>query len=217
MSSAGLFGLLLMNVSKASFIALMNPSLRVKQQCATLSILSLKSSRSCTMSLSFSGVHTISPPKAWEKRQFQQGSSVSDSNVGRCVYFWGSVYLYIIPPELQQCGKSSFHLAEELVKEGQLSHAILIQQGAQTCNTHITLFVVQKHNPITVFVFLNCIVIKIAEEGACLVWVFDINVQYFHTSSKASHPSVILQLCVLLKAVFQHSQWVVSWNNRKLT
>lgn len=62
MSSAGLLGLLLMKVSKASFMALMNPSFRVKQLCATLSILSLKSSRSCTMSLSFSGVHTISPP-----------------------------------------------------------------------------------------------------------------------------------------------------------
>lgn len=36
------------------------------------------------------------------------------------------VYLYVIPPELQQCGKSSFHFAEELVEEGQLSHTILI-------------------------------------------------------------------------------------------
>lgn len=46
-------------------------------------------------------------------------------------------YLYIIPPELQQCGKSSFHLAEKLVEEGQFSHAILIQQASQTCNTHV--------------------------------------------------------------------------------
>lgn len=66
-------GLLLIKVSKASFIALMNPSLRVKQLCATLSILSLKSSRSCTMSLSFSGVHTISPPKVWGQGTYHQG------------------------------------------------------------------------------------------------------------------------------------------------
>lgn len=69
-SSAGLLGLLLIKASKASFMALMNPSLRVKQLCATLSILSLKSSRSCTMSLSFSGVHTISPPKDYNQRKF---------------------------------------------------------------------------------------------------------------------------------------------------
>lgn len=56
-------------------------------------------------------------------------------------------YLYIIPPELQQCGKSSFHLAEELVEEGQFSHTILIQQVSQTCNTIIT---------VTTFVCLNC-------------------------------------------------------------
>lgn len=68
-SSAGLLGLLLMKVSKASFMALMKLSLRAKQLCATLSILSLKSSRSCTMSLSFSGVHTISPPKVWNQIQ----------------------------------------------------------------------------------------------------------------------------------------------------
>lgn len=49
------------------------------------------------------------------------------------------VYLYVIPPELQQCGKSSLHLAEELVEEGQLSHTILIQQGAQTWHKNITL------------------------------------------------------------------------------
>lgn len=48
------------------------------------------------------------------------------------------VYLYVIPPELQQRGKSSLHLAEELVEEGQLSHTILIQQGAQTWHTNIT-------------------------------------------------------------------------------
>lgn len=50
------------------------------------------------------------------------------------------VYLYVIPPELQQCGKSSLHLAEELVEEGQLSHTVLIQQGAQTFNKNITHF-----------------------------------------------------------------------------
>lgn len=67
-SSAGLLGLLLMNASKASFMELMKPSFRPKQVWATLSILSLKSSSSCTMSLSFSGVHTISPPNAWEHK-----------------------------------------------------------------------------------------------------------------------------------------------------
>lgn len=48
------------------------------------------------------------------------------------------VYLYVIPPELQQCEKSSLHLAEQLVEEGQLSHTILIQQGAQTWHKNIT-------------------------------------------------------------------------------
>lgn len=48
------------------------------------------------------------------------------------------VYLYVIPPELQQCGKSALHLAEELVEEGQLSHTILIQQRAQTWHKNIT-------------------------------------------------------------------------------
>lgn len=41
-------------------------------------------------------------------------------------------YLYVIPPELQQRGETSFDLAKELVEEGQLSDAIFIEQGAQT-------------------------------------------------------------------------------------
>lgn len=53
--------------------------------------------------------------------------------VGLCVY------LYVIPPELQKCGKSSLHLAEELVEEDQLSQTIPIQQDAQTWYTNITL------------------------------------------------------------------------------
>lgn len=109
-------------------------------------------------------------------------------------------YLYIIPPELQQCGKSSFHLAEKLVEEGQFSHAILIQQVSQTCNTHVT---------VTVCVFkLDCH--YTAEERACLAFVFTQNFQYFDITTEVSHPSVILQSCVLLKAAFQHSQLVVS-------
>lgn len=96
MSSAGLFDLLLMKVSKASFIVLMNPSFRAKQHCATLSILSLKSSRSCTMSLSFSGVHTISPPKAFEQRQFQQCLHGFGWNVGCCL--WPRVQLPLYNP-----------------------------------------------------------------------------------------------------------------------
>lgn len=55
-------------------------------------------------------------------------------------YMLFDLYLYVIPPELQQCGKSSLHLAEELVEEGQLSHTILIQQGAQTWDKNITSF-----------------------------------------------------------------------------
>lgn len=43
-------------------------------------------------------------------------------------------YLDVVPPELQQSVKSSLHLSEQLVKEGQLSHTILIQQNAQTCH-----------------------------------------------------------------------------------
>lgn len=56
-----------------------------------------------------------------------------------CIVFELCLYLYVIPPELQQCGKSSFHLAEELVEEGQLSHTVLIQQGAQTWHKSISL------------------------------------------------------------------------------
>ena len=44
------------------------------------------------------------------------------------------VYLNVIPPELQQCGESALHLAEELVEEAQLSHTIPIQHGAQSWN-----------------------------------------------------------------------------------
>lgn len=53
------------------------------------------------------------------------------------------VYLYVISPELKQCRKSSLHLVEELIEEGQLSHTVLIQQGAQTCQKrlHVYLFI----------------------------------------------------------------------------
>lgn len=64
MSSAGLFGLLLMNVSKASFMALTNFSFFMKQTSMTWSTLSLKSNNSCTIVLSFSGLITIVLPKA---------------------------------------------------------------------------------------------------------------------------------------------------------
>lgn len=66
MSSAGLFGRLLMNVSKASFMALTNFSFFMKQMSMMWSTLSLKSSSSCTIVLSFSGLITIVLPKAWE-------------------------------------------------------------------------------------------------------------------------------------------------------
>lgn len=49
------------------------------------------------------------------------------------------MYLYVIPPELQECGESSLHFAEQQVEEGQLSHTILIQQGAQTWQKNVTL------------------------------------------------------------------------------
>lgn len=65
MSSAGLFGRLLMNVSKASFMALTNFSFFMKHTSMIRSTLSLKSSNSCTMVLSFSGLITIVLPKAW--------------------------------------------------------------------------------------------------------------------------------------------------------
>lgn len=64
MSSAGLFGLLLMKVSKASFMALTNFSFFMKQMSMMWSTLSLKSRSSCTMVLSFSGLMTIVLPKA---------------------------------------------------------------------------------------------------------------------------------------------------------
>lgn len=64
MSSAGLFGRLLMNVSKASFMALTNLSFFMKQMSMMWSTLSLKSSNSCTIVLSFSGLITIVLPKA---------------------------------------------------------------------------------------------------------------------------------------------------------
>lgn len=57
-------------------------------------------------------------------------------DVYKCVE--SCVYLDVIPPELQQCGKSSLHFAEELVEEGEFSHTILIQQSAQTCHKHAT-------------------------------------------------------------------------------
>lgn len=66
MSSAGLFGLLLINVSKDSFIKLMNFSFLWKHTSITWSTRSLKSSRSCTISLSFSGLMTIVVPKVYE-------------------------------------------------------------------------------------------------------------------------------------------------------
>lgn len=64
MSSAGLFGRLLMNVSNASFMALTNLSFFMKQMSMMWSTLSLKSNNSCTMVLSFSGLMTIVLPKA---------------------------------------------------------------------------------------------------------------------------------------------------------
>lgn len=63
-SSAGLFGRLLMNVSKASFMALTNLSFFMKQTSMMWSTLSLKSSSSCTIVLSFSGLMTIVLPNA---------------------------------------------------------------------------------------------------------------------------------------------------------
>ena len=71
-SSAGLLGLLLMNVSKDSFIRLMNLSFRWKHTSITWSTRSLKSSRSCTMSLSFSGLMTIVVPKVCKNTPSQQ-------------------------------------------------------------------------------------------------------------------------------------------------
>lgn len=64
MSSAGLFGLLLMNVSKASFMAFTNFSFLRKQTSIIWSTLSLKSSSSWTMVLSFSGLITMVLPNA---------------------------------------------------------------------------------------------------------------------------------------------------------
>lgn len=64
-SSAGLFGRLLMKVSKASFIALTNFSFFRKHTSTTWSTLSLKSSSSWTIVLSFSGLITIVLPKVW--------------------------------------------------------------------------------------------------------------------------------------------------------
>lgn len=74
MSSAGLFGRLLMKVSKASFMALTNFSFFKKQMSMMWSTLSLKSSSSWTIVLSFSGLITIVLPNAcmWGKYQRTQ-------------------------------------------------------------------------------------------------------------------------------------------------
>jgi hypothetical protein len=61
-SSAGLLTLWLMKYSKASFRLLVKRSLRWKQWFTIVSILSLKSSNSCTIVLSFSGSMTIVRP-----------------------------------------------------------------------------------------------------------------------------------------------------------
>lgn len=44
------------------------------------------------------------------------------------LYIWAfwDMYLNVISPKLQQCGKSSFYFTKELVKKGQLSDTILI-------------------------------------------------------------------------------------------
>ncbi len=66
MSSAGLFGRLLIKVSKASFMPLTNFSFFMKHTSMMWSTLSLKSKSSWTIVLSFSGLMTIVLPKAWD-------------------------------------------------------------------------------------------------------------------------------------------------------
>lgn len=80
MSSAGLFGLLLMNVSKASFMAFTNFSFLRKQTSIIWSTLSLKSRSSWTMVLSFSGLITMVLPNACKIKHIFQLAWIMNLN-----------------------------------------------------------------------------------------------------------------------------------------
>lgn len=138
MSSAGLFGRLLMNVSKASFMALTNFSFFMKQMSMMWSTLSLKSSSSCTIVLSFSGLITIVLPKAWELILKTAENSYlimyhHKKNLGAS---WRHQllrlsYLYILYPVLQQHLNTTSHSTEELIEKRQILNSVLVQQMSQ--------------------------------------------------------------------------------------
>lgn len=99
MSSAGLFGRLLMNVSKASFMAFTNFSFLRKQTSIIWSTLSLKSSSSWTMVLSFSGLMTMVLPNACKiKHVFQSAwiTSINDKSPKSLSYLCNALFLVFI-------------------------------------------------------------------------------------------------------------------------
>lgn len=135
MSSAGLFGRLLMNVSKASFMALTNLSFFRKQMSMMWSTLSLKSSSSCTIVLSFSGLITIVLPKAcWKlilKTSYLIMCHHQNSGAGWRHRLLRLQYLYILYPVLQQHLNATSHSTEELIEKRQILNSVLIQQMSQ--------------------------------------------------------------------------------------
>lgn len=99
MSSAGLFGLLLMNVSKASFMAFTNFSFLRKQTSIIWSTLSLKSRSSWTMVLSFSGLITIVLPNACKIKHIFQLAwifNLNDKNSKILSHLYNVLFLVLI-------------------------------------------------------------------------------------------------------------------------
>jgi len=103
-NSAGLFGLLLINVSKDSFIKFINFSFFWKHTSMIWSTLSLKSSSSCTISLSFSGFTTIVVPKFCKTNTFDNKILLSATYLPQQTHSpLGNLSLerfFFFPPEL---------------------------------------------------------------------------------------------------------------------
>lgn len=131
-SSAGLFGRLLMNVSNASFMALTNFSFFMKQTSMMWSTLSLKSSSSCTIVLSFSGLMTIVLPNAcrWVFKTMRNATR-RRFTYGLRWYFQVPPYLDVFYPVLQKDLDAAPHSIEELVEKRQILNSVLIQQMSQ--------------------------------------------------------------------------------------
>ncbi len=135
MSSAGLFGRLLIKVSKASFMPLTNFSFFMKHTSMMWSTLSLKSKSSWTIVLSFSGLMTIVLPKAWDTT-----NKTCDIECAHSERLWCSLshpdgfpaHLDVLDPVLQKHLHASPHTIEELVQQRQILNTVLIQQVIQT-------------------------------------------------------------------------------------